>query len=262
MNKYLAGVVAFACMFGLSNVWASPAEEAMKEYDQALSRTPNLENGKKVYKICAVCHTPEGWGRVDGTYPQLAGQLNTVIIKQLADIRARNRDNPTMRPFTSSRLLGGVQEIADVAAYIAQLPMTPTNGRGSGMDLEHGEKLYVDNCVECHSEHGEGNRKEHIPMIQGQHYRYLMRQFEWIRTGRRRNADSSMVKQIRRFTARDVAAVMDYVSRLVPPPGKLAEQGWVNPDFPSYSRANLPRDRGNQMPLPGVPPRYRPGQYR
>ncbi len=84
-----------------------------------------------------------------------------------------------------------------------------------------------------------------------------MRQFEWIRTGRRRNADSRYGKTaFGASTARDVAAVMDYVSRLVPPPGKLAEQGWVNPDFPSYSRANLPRDRGNQMPLPGVPPRY------
>ena len=211
----------------------------MQEYDQALQLTPNLENGKKVYKICAVCHTPEGWGLDNGSYPQVAGQLNTILIKQLADIRARNRDNPTMRPFTAPTLLGGVQEIADVAAYISQLPMTPFNGKGHGRDLELGKQLYEDNCTECHGKHGEGDKKDHIPAIYGQHYRYLVRQFDWIRTGRRRNADSKMVKQIRRFRHRDVNAVMDYVSRLEPPAEKLAEPGWTNPDFPNYARTPM-----------------------
>jgi cytochrome c553 len=170
-------------------VFAGTAEEAAAEYEQALKLTPNLENGKKVYKICAVCHMPEGWGLADGGYPQVAGQHRTVLIKQLADIRARNRDNPTMRPFTSPALLGGVQEIADVAAYIEGLPMSPVNGKGPGRDLELGETLYKDNCTECHGEKGEGDPEDHIPAIAGQHYHYLVRQFEWIKMGRRRNAD-------------------------------------------------------------------------
>ena len=119
------------------------------ELDEALHLTPNLENGKKAYLVCTVCHRPEGWGSHEGRYPQVAGQLRSVIIKQLADIRARNRDNPTMRPFTSPRLLGGVQEIADVAAYIARLPMNPANVVGPGFELEYGEKLYKDYCVDC-----------------------------------------------------------------------------------------------------------------
>ena len=202
----------------------------------ALQLTSNLENGKRVYKICAVCHAPEGWGLENGAYPQVAGQHNTVIIKQLADIRARNRDNPTMRPFTSPSLLGGVQDLADVAAYIAQLPMTLENGKGPGHDLELGKQLYQDNCTECHGDNGEGNREDHIPAIYGQHYRYLVRQFEWIKSGRRRNADAKMVKQIRGFRHQDVLAVMDYVSRLQPPAEKLAKEGWLNPDFPNYAR--------------------------
>lgn len=206
------------------------------ELDQALHLTPDLENGKKSYMVCAVCHRPEGWGSYEGRYPQVAGQLRSVIIKQLADIRVRNRDNPTMRPFTSPRLLGGVQEIADVAAYIAQLPMNPANVVGPGFELEYGEKLYKDNCVDCHGSRGEGDANDHIPLIQGQNYRYLVRQFEWIRSGKRRNADSKMVKQIKRFTPRDVAVVMDYISRIRPPAEKLAEPGWQNPDFPKYVR--------------------------
>jgi cytochrome c553 len=239
-------------MIGLTvwgSSWADGHEDAMKEYDQALTLTPNLENGKKVYQICAVCHTPEGWGLESGIYPQLAGQLNTVIIKQLADIRAHNRDNPTMRPFTSPSILGGVQEIADVAAYISQLPMTPHNGTGPGRNLKLGQQLFEDNCTECHGKNGEGHREDHIPAIHGQHYRYLVRQFEWIKNGRRKNADSKMVKQIRGFSHRDVNAVMDYVSRLKPEAEKIAEPGWTNPDFPSYAR----------RPGFAPPPAARPG---
>jgi cytochrome c553 len=210
--------------------------EAKKEVEQALHLAPNIENGKKVFKTCAVCHLPEGWGTPEGCYPQIAGQLPSVIIKQLADIRARNRDNPTMRPFTSPRLLGGVQEIADVAAYISSLPMNPHNSVGPGNDLAHGEKLFQQECVDCHGENGEGDNQEHIPRIQGQHFPYLVRQFEWIRSGNRRNADEEMVKQIKRFTRRDVWAVMDYVSRLRPTTTKLAPPGWRNPHFPKFSR--------------------------
>ena len=78
-----------------------------------------------------------------------------------------------------------------------------------------------------------------MPLIQGQHYMYLVRQFRWIRSGKRRNADEEMVKQAERFTGRDVSAVMDYVSRLRPPQQKLAPPGWRNEDFPHFVRGHL-----------------------
>lgn len=217
------------------------SEEAQKEYAEAMSLTPNIENGKKVYLTCAVCHRPEGWGTPDGTYPQIAGQLHTVIIKQLADIRARNRDNPIMYPFAVPRIMGGTQEMVDVAAYIAQLPMLPSNSVGPGRDLELGEKLYKEHCVECHGEKGEGNIKDHIPAVRGQNYYYLVRQFEWIKMGKRRNADPEMQKQIKNFSLRDIRAVMDYSSRLRPPKALMADSpDWHNPDFPNYVRPPAP----------------------
>jgi len=185
-KTYLISALALSIGIGcMGDLLASSADDAQREYDQAMQLTPDPENGKRVYLTCAVCHRPEGWGTQDGTYPQIAGQLRTVIIKQLADIRARNRDNPIMYPFAVPRIMGGVQEIADVAAYISQLPMTPDNGVGLGRDLAHGEKLYVENCVDCHGKHGEGDTKAHIPAVWGQHYRYLVRQFELIKVGRR-----------------------------------------------------------------------------
>lgn len=201
------------------------------EQDEALTLTPNLENGRDVYEVCSACHGINGWGLTDGTFPQIAGQHPKVAIKQLADIRALNRDNPTMYPFALPQEIGGAQSIADVAAYISQLPMNPENGVGPGTNLEHGAKLYADNCVRCHGEQGEGNDEKFYPKIHGQHYEYLKRQYEWIRTGKRRNANPDMVEQIKNFTEEDEIAVLDYVSRLKPPADKLGEPGWENPDF-------------------------------
>lgn len=239
-RRFSAGVFCgLVTLVGGGSLQAEP--DAGVEFDKALSLKPNLENGRKIYLTCAVCHGPEGWGSADGYYPQLAGQLNTVMIKQLADIRARNRDNPTMYPFSSPSVLGGPQEIADVTAYIANLPMTPQNSLGPGRNLKRGETLYREYCVDCHGDRGQGNREDHIPLIQGQHFRYLVRQFEWIRNGRRRNSDPEMVKQIRGFRPRDLRLILDYVSRLRPPKEKLAEPGWINPDFPNFARRPMSR---------------------
>ncbi len=234
ITEISAALCIFAFSSGISH--AAESDEAMKEYDQAITLKPDLENGRKAFESCAVCHGPEGWGNEEGTYPQIAGQLASVTIKQLADIRAGNRSNPMMTPFSSMRALGGPQAMADVAAYIAQLPMTPHNGIGPGMDLASGERLYKENCVDCHGENGEGDVKKHIPLIQGQHFNYLERQFRWISDGKRRNADEEMVKQIKEFWGHDITDVMDYTSRLQPPKEKLAEPGWQNPDFPNYVR--------------------------
>lgn len=228
----------------------TPAEIAAAEYAEVMSLTPDVERGQKVYLVCAVCHGPEAWGTPDGSYPQIAGQLRTVIIKQLADIRARHRDNPLMYPFSVPRILGGAQNIADVAAYLASLPMTPDNGKGPGLDLELGARLYQENCHKCHGDNGKGNEEEHLPQIAGQHFAYLMRQFDAIRSGRRKNSDPDMVKQIERFTLRAETAVLDYTSRLSPPKEKLAAPGWTNPHFPSFVR----QPQGLEMPEPPPPP--------
>ena len=209
--------------------------------EEAILLTPDIENGRRLYEVCAVCHTPEGWGTSNGYYPQLAGQLPGVTIKQMADIQSRNRDNPTMYPFAMPGAFGGAQEMADVAAYIAAMPMDPDNGVRPGFELSRGKRLYDDLCAYCHGERGEGDDKKHIPLIQGQHYEYLVRQFRWIAMGKRRNVDSEMVEQIQQYRSPDISAVMDYVSRLRPPPEKLAKRGYRNPDFPKFSRRALPR---------------------
>lgn len=224
---------ALAITIGMAVSGATLAwNEGGGEQDEAMHLTPDLKNGREVYEVCAACHLPEGWGTEDGTFPQLAGQHKDVLIKQLSDIRARNRDNPTMYPFALPESIGDAQALADVVAYIATIPMNPANGVGDGTDLALGEKLYKDNCVKCHGEKGEGDNVKFYPRIQAQHYKYMLRQFEWIRDGKRRNANPDMVKQIQSFSDKDMRAVIDYVSRIKPPQKDLApSKDWMNPDF-------------------------------
>ena len=215
--------------------WAGWMEKG-GERDTAMDLEPDLENGMDVYEVCSACHLPEGWGLADGTFPQLAGQHRTVLIKQLADIRALNRDNPTMYPFALERAIGGPQALADVTAYIQKLPMNPDNGKGpwaeGTSEYELGKQLYKENCVECHGERGEGSYDKFYPRIEGQHYKYMLRQFEWIRDGKRRNANPDMVKQINGFSDKDMQMVINYTSRIPVPKEDLApSKDWRNPDF-------------------------------
>ena len=223
----------FVCVLFISNV--SHAESEMKLDDivqQAMHAVPDLENGRKLYHNCAVCHSPEAWGTQSGRFPQIAGQHKSVIIKQLRDIHDGNRDNPTMRPFTNPVFVLGWQALADLSAYISQLPMIPRNSIGYGYDLAQGKKLYDDNCEQCHGANGEGKADKFYPLIQGQHFRYLERQLYWIKNGKRRNADRKMVKQLQRFNYREIELIADYVSRLKPDKSRVAESMyWKNPDF-------------------------------
>ncbi len=203
------------------------------EQDAALHLTPNHENGMEVFEVCSACHLPEGWGTKEGTFPQLAGQHRKVLIKQLADIRALNRDNPTMYPFALPESIGDEQSIADVAEYIQRLKMNPDNGKGPATaDLVKGKKLYTDNCVKCHGDIGQGDAEKYYPRLAGQHYKYMLRQFEWIRDGKRRNANPDMVEQIKRFSNEDMVNVISYTASIPVPKEDLApSKDYMNPDF-------------------------------
>jgi cytochrome c553 len=205
--------------------------KAVKEIEQALSLTPDISNGLKIYRECAACHKPEGSGLVSGSVPQIAGQHLKVVIKQLADIRAGNRDSTLMAPYASAESIGGPQAIADVAAYVDSLEISIANGKGTGDDLALGKTLYQQHCSECHGQAGEGDNESSVPRIQAQHYKYLLRQFQWIRDGKRRNSSPEMVAQINSFDDQQIHAILDYVSRLEPPEMMQAPTDWKNPDF-------------------------------
>jgi cytochrome c553 len=309
MRKAAAAKAAALAKPPPGGVWRATAAEAL----EALKLEGDVEEGEEIYTVCAACHQPTGWGDPLGVFPQLAGQHTTVLIKQISDIRAGNRDNPTMYPFAMQ--IEGAQDIADVCAYIQTREMNPNPRIGPGgpswilsnlrkevwpisldqiqqevgnanfkklksieenefkskqeffealkntigaaelekhqavivknadweTDLGLGKTLYEKNCVKCHRDHGQGNYKETMPVIEGQTaeagkpqeeaayfpvlagqtYLYLVRQFSWIQIGKRRNANPDMVKQIKEFSFLDMKSVVDYAGRF-----KMQEGDW------------------------------------
>ena len=291
-------------------VWRATAAEAL----EALSITGDPREGQEIYGVCAACHFHTGWGDPLGVFPQLAGQHTNVQIKQIADIRAKNRDNATMYPFAMQ--IEGAQDIRDVCAYVQTLKMNPDPRVGPGgpswvlsnlrkevwpisldniqqevgnenfkklkaleekefkskkafidaakaaigtgefekhqavilknadweTDLALGKKLYEENCVRCHGDRGQGNWQQPIPLkegekaqvdaetkmepgyfpvLAGQTYLYMVRQFSWIQIGKRRNANPDMVKQIKGFSFLDMKSVVDHSCRF-----KMKEGDW------------------------------------
>ncbi len=178
----------------------------------ALSHEGNAKRGKDAYASCAVCHLDGGGGLADGTFPQLAGQHSSVIIKQLIDIREGRRANPLMLPF--AKRLGGSQQVADVALYVSLLPESANNGRGTGQNLPLGAELYDRDCASCHGTKGEGDAAIFIPALAGQHYGYMLRQIRDIGAGRRGNAHPVMVSLAAGYSDAELMALVDYVSRI------------------------------------------------
>lgn len=179
----------------------------------ALRAKGDATSGAITFEICQGCHRAGALGRPDGTYPRLAGQHDTVLIKQMTDVRAGRRSNPRMLPFADRHVLTP-QEIADVAAYLSRLPSPPNNGRGSGQGLDAAQRSYAQRCAQCHGERGEGDASLFYPRVSGQHYLYMRREMIEIRDGVRGNANPRMRQVVRSMSDAELDALSDYMSRL------------------------------------------------
>ena len=73
--------------------------------------------GKEKAKVCEACHDPSG-KIIDPTYPILAGQYESYLVKALGDYRAGRRNNPVMQPMAANL---SDQDIEDLAAFYASL---------------------------------------------------------------------------------------------------------------------------------------------
>lgn len=179
----------------------------------ALRTQGDAARGAIAFEPCQGCHRAGALGRADGSYPRLAGQHDTVLIKQMADVRAGRRVNTKMAPFIDQHAVD-VQSMADIAAYVSRLPVPPDQGRGPGSDLARAAAIYADGCAACHGDAGEGDASRFYPRVSGQHYRYLLREMADIRDGARHNANPRMVQTLRGSSDADLQLLADHMSRL------------------------------------------------
>jgi cytochrome c553 len=71
--------------------------------------------GKEKSAVCQACHGLDGKS-VDPSYPNLAGQHESYLVKAMADYRAGRRTDPIMGPMAINL---SDQDIEDLAAWYA-----------------------------------------------------------------------------------------------------------------------------------------------
>jgi len=205
-----------ALIVGPLIVWSASvsASQLDDELMQALTLTPDIENGKNLYGICRQCHKKHGHGSKSGLVPQLAGQHREILIRQLAEFRAGIRPSEDMETVTEEGEMGEPQDIADLIGYIATLPLTRAPRLGPGIDLELGAELYRKKCADCHGETGHGDAVQGIPRIGGQHYPYMIKQLLAFRDNVRTTPTTKMVTRLKSLSEDEISSIADHVARL------------------------------------------------
>lgn len=195
--------------------WLGAAHAAAPaELMDALQARGDPRRGAALFETCAACHGTDGGGVADGTVPAIAGQPVQVIAKQLVDFRRERRRDLRMQHFADERHLETPQDIADVAAHVAQLTSSTAAGTGDGASLADGAVLYRARCAGCHGEGARPDAARMLPGLAGQHAGYTLRQLSEAAAGERPNMQGAHGRLLAGLGPRDFAAVADYLSRI------------------------------------------------
>ena len=165
--------------------------------------------------VCAACHTNDG-SRGTAANPILQGQHPSYLVKQLAEFKAGQRENPIMRGIAATL---SDADMKNVAAFYATKQAKP--GFAKNRDLATlGEKVYrggvadrsIPACSGCHGPNGAGIPAQY-PRLAGQHGDYIQAQLVGFRAGTRQN-NPVMASVAANLSDREIKALSDYVAGL------------------------------------------------
>ena len=174
--------------------------------------------GKGKVATCTACHGATGVSPAPN-WPNLAGQGEKYLIKQMTEIKKGKRSVPEMIPFMGAL---SEQDIEDISAFYAS--QTAPVGATSPEFVSLGEALYkggdskkkIPACSSCHSPTGKGNTLAVFPHVAGQKTDYTIKQLTDFREGHRTNdGDSKIMRAIaEKLSNKEVEAVANYISGL------------------------------------------------
>ena len=183
----------------------------------ALAQQGDAERGQAAAATCTACHQADGSGMnvPNGeSWPRLAGLNADYIAKQLHDFKAGQRQNATMMTFAN---MLDDQQIADVAEYYSQMPVTPGQGGDEADEalLARGQQLaergdwnaYIVSCQSCHGPGGKGVGST-FPGVASQHAGYISAQLTAWKNETRSNDPQNLMGAIaKRMSDNDIQAV-------------------------------------------------------
>ena len=175
--------------------------------------------GKAIAVACGACHGANGAATLP-MYPNLAGQNERYMLRQLQMIKDGSRAAPLMAGQLNNF---GDGDLENLAAYYAE--MTPVVGQAADDGLEMGEQIYrggmldkgVAACTACHSPFGGGNSPAGYPQIGGQPVDYTVAQLTAYREGVRSTDEDfggTMRDVAGRLTDGEIKALAGYIQGL------------------------------------------------
>lgn len=178
--------------------------------------------GEAQAAACAACHGQDGATGLDPTYPNLAGQNEVYLTRQLEMIQSNER---TIALMTGQLTGKSEQDLQDLAAYYASLPGKISQAQGDDEQIARAEQIYrggiaskgVAACAACHSPTGKGNAPAGFPAIGGQSGAYTIAQLTAYREGQRRSDESfgGMMRGVAQgLTDTEISLLADYLQGL------------------------------------------------
>ena len=195
-----------------------------------------IDAGKEKAAACASCHGADGNSLVS-TFPKLAQQHSSYLVKQLEAYKNGTRKNPMMTSIATGL---SHNDMTALAAYYAaqkisanELPVLDDDDEKpaatkAGVDplqaiIAQGSDLYrngdlsreVSACIACHGPFGEGSKPAAFPALKSQHADYLIKTLTDFKTDVRSNNPENMMHMIaKKMTAEEIKAVAYRISMM------------------------------------------------
>lgn len=195
----------------------------------AQSFAADITKGKTKTAACVSCHGVDG-NTIVPTFPKLAGQSESYLLKQLKDFKSGDRADAVMNGIAMPLI---EKDMADMSAYYAAQKVSKGTAI-QGANLELGEKIYrggnkeigVTACIACHGPAGKGIPSAGFPALAAQHSVYTVKQLKafrqhsinaqigTVKPSRTNDYEGMMINFTKSLTNAEIDAVVAYISNL------------------------------------------------
>jgi len=168
----------------------------------------SIGRGATLALRCSMCHGPQGISQANS--PNLAGQYETVIYKQLKDFQTGARTNAVMSPMVPTL---SDQDMRDLAAYYASLPRPPGARSAAAVPPIVATGAPMRNIAPCASCHGVADHTTLAPGLEGEPVTYIRAQLQAFAAGDRHNDINEQMRNVaRQMTPAEIDAAARYYS--------------------------------------------------
>ena len=169
----------------------------------------SVGRGATLAMQCTMCHGVRGMSLAGS--PNLAGQVDAAVYKQLRDFKAGHRVSAIMAPLVANL---DDRAMRDLAAYYAYLPRERTalaEASPASALVRNGSPMRgIGACASCH---GAAAANVSTPRLDGEPASYIESQLQAFASGARHNDINAQMRNVaRHLSAEEISAIAQFYS--------------------------------------------------